>query len=57
MKLGGMVELLEGRATGRTETVSQAEEGAQVRARLQGALDELARRRGQRQGEEEQKRP
>jgi hypothetical protein len=54
VRLGAMVELLEGRATGRTETVFPAD-GAEVRERLQGALDELARRREQRQDDEQQK--
>jgi hypothetical protein len=51
---GAMVELLEGRAAGRTETVSP-DDGAEVRERLQGALDELASRRERRQGDEQQK--
>jgi hypothetical protein len=54
VRLGAMVELLEGRATGRTETVSP-DDGAEVRERLQGALDELASRRERRQGDEQQK--
>lgn len=45
---------LEGWATGRTKSItSAAEEGSLVRERLEGALDELASRRGQRQGEEQ----
>jgi hypothetical protein len=47
-KLGGQVELLEGRATTRSETVTE-QQAAEVRDRLVAAVDDLADRRAARE--------
>ena len=50
VKLGQQIELLEGRATSRSESYTE-QRSYEVRARLEGALDQLAERRQRRLGD------